>query len=55
VRKKEVFGRHRLRWKDNITVDLRGIRCDGINWTHLTGVRVTWWVILSTVVRLQVP
>jgi hypothetical protein len=55
MRKKEVFGRHRLRWEDNITMDLRGTGFEGINWTQLTDMRVTWWIILSMVTRLQVP
>jgi len=36
-------------------MDLRGTEFEGINWTPLTEVRVTWRVILSMAMRLQVP
>ena len=36
-------------------MDLRGTGFEGINWTPLTEVRVTWRVILSMAMRLQIP
>jgi hypothetical protein len=37
---KRPLGRHRLRWEDNIKLDLREIGMDGANWTRLTQDRV---------------
>ena len=36
-------------------MDLRGTGFEGINWTPLIEVRVTWRFILSMAMRLQVP
>jgi hypothetical protein len=33
---KRPFGRHRLRWGDNIRQDLREIRWEGVDWMQLT-------------------
>jgi hypothetical protein len=49
-----VFGRPKLTWAD-IIMGLRGTGFEGINWTPPTEVRVTWEVILSMAMRLQVP
>jgi hypothetical protein len=33
--RKRIFGRLRLRWEDNIRIDLREIRWEGVEWLHL--------------------
>jgi hypothetical protein len=37
---KRPLGRPRLRWEDNIKLDLRGIGIDGANWIQLAQDRV---------------
>jgi hypothetical protein len=32
---KRPLGRTRHRWEDNITIDLREIGSEGVNWIHL--------------------
>jgi len=32
---KRPLGRPRRRWEDNITMDLREICCEGVDWMHL--------------------
>jgi hypothetical protein len=39
---KRPLGRPRLRWEDNIQMDLREIRIDGVNWIWLVQDRVQW-------------
>jgi hypothetical protein len=52
---KRPLGRSRLRWKDNIKMDLREIGIDGANWIWLAQGRVQWRVFVRTVMNLQVP
>jgi hypothetical protein len=55
VRSKRLLGRPRLRWEDNIKMDLREIGIDGANWTRLAQDRVQWRAFVSTVMNLRVP
>jgi hypothetical protein len=52
---KRPLGRPRLRWEDNIKMDLRKIGIDGANWIELAQDRVQWRACLNTVVNLRVP
>jgi hypothetical protein len=52
---KRPLGRPRLRWEDNIKLDLREIGIDGANWIRLAQDRVQWWAFVNTVMNLQVP
>jgi hypothetical protein len=52
---KRPLGRPTWRWVDNIKVDLRVIRIDGVNWIWLAQDRVQWWAFVSMVMNLQVP
>jgi hypothetical protein len=57
VRKPEVkrpLGRRRLRWEDDIKLDLREIGTDGANWIKLVQVRVQWRAFVNMVVNLRV-
>jgi hypothetical protein len=47
---KRPLGRPRLRWEDNIKMDLREIGIDGANWIQLAQDRVQWWVFVNTVI-----
>jgi hypothetical protein len=52
---KRPLGRWRHRWKDNIKMDLREIRINGVNWIWLTQDRVQWQAFVNTVMNLWVP
>jgi hypothetical protein len=45
----------RLRWEDNIKMDLREIGIDGMNWIRLGQNRVQWRAFVNTVMKLRVP
>jgi hypothetical protein len=48
-------GRYRRRWEDNIKMDIRGKRCGGMDWIHLTQDRDQWRALVKTVMNLRVP
>jgi hypothetical protein len=52
---KRPLGRHRRRWEDNITVDLREIGWGDMDWIYLTQDRDQWRVLVNTVMNLRVP
>jgi hypothetical protein len=52
---KRPLGRPRLRWEDNIELDLREIRINGANWIQLAQDRVHWRTFVNIVMNLQVP
>jgi hypothetical protein len=45
----------RCRWDDKIRMDLREIRWQGVDWTHLAQDRDQWWAPVNMVMNLQVP
>jgi hypothetical protein len=45
----------RRRWMDNIKMDLRDIRWDGMDWIELAQDRDQWRTLLNTVTNLRVP
>jgi hypothetical protein len=49
------LGRPRRRWEDNIKMDLREIRIDGVKWIRLTQYRIQWRIFVSMVMNLRVP
>jgi hypothetical protein len=52
---KRPLGRPRLRWEDNIKLDLRERGIDGANWMWLAQDRVQWRTFVNTVMNLRVP
>jgi hypothetical protein len=52
---KKPLGRRRLRWVDNIKMDLREIEWDGMDWIDLAQDRDQWIALVNTVMNLQVP
>jgi hypothetical protein len=42
---KRPLGRPRLRWDDNIKMDLRERKIDGANWIQLAQDRDQWWAL----------
>jgi hypothetical protein len=47
------LGRPRLRWEDNIKMDLR--RGGGIDWIDLAQDRDMWWALVYTLMNLRFP
>ena len=47
--------RPRLRWEDNIKIDLKEMGCGGIDWIELAQDRDRWWALVTAVMNLQVP
>jgi hypothetical protein len=52
--RKRPLGRPRLRWEDNIRMDLREIVRGGVDWMHLVQDRDQWWAVMNTVMNLRV-
>jgi hypothetical protein len=48
------LGRPRRRWVDNIKMDLREIRWDGMDWIELDQDRDQWRGLVNTVMNLRV-
>jgi hypothetical protein len=53
--RKRPLGRTRRRWVDNIKIDLREIRWDGVDWVDLGQHRDQWRALVNTVMNLRVP
>jgi hypothetical protein len=49
------LGRPRLRWEDNIKMDLREIRFGDVDWIHLAQNRDVWRTLVNTVMNLLFP
>jgi hypothetical protein len=47
--------RPRLRWVDNIKMDLREIGWDGADWIDLVQNRDQWRALVNAVINLRVP
>jgi len=52
---KSPLGRPRLRWEDNIKMDLQGVLCGVINWIELAQERDRWRALLIAVMNPRVP
>jgi hypothetical protein len=52
---KRPLGRPRLRWEDNIKMDLGETGIDGANWIRLARDMVQWWTFVNMVMNLRVP
>jgi hypothetical protein len=52
---KILFGKPGCRWEGNITLDIREIWYEGVDWTHLAQDRNQWWAVVNTVMNLRVP
>jgi hypothetical protein len=49
------LGRPRLRWEDNIRMDLRETVFGDVDWIHWAQDRDRWRVLVNTVMNLRVP
>jgi hypothetical protein len=52
---KRPLGRPRLRWEDNIKVDLQEVGCGGMDWIELAKDRDRWKVLVNVIMNLPVP
>jgi len=52
---KRPLGRPRLRWVDNIRMDLQEVGCWYKDWTGLAQDRDRWRTLVSAVMNLRVP
>jgi hypothetical protein len=52
---KRPLGRPRLRWVDNIKMDLGEIGWGGVDWIGLAQDRDKWRALLNSVMTLRVP
>jgi hypothetical protein len=52
---KGPFGRHRLRWEDNIKMDLQEVGGGGMDWIELAQERDRWRALVNAVMNFQVP
>jgi hypothetical protein len=52
---KRPLGRPRLRWADNIKIDLLEIGWGGVDWIGLAQDRDKWRALVNVVMNLRVP
>jgi len=52
---KRLLGRSRGSWEDNINMDLREVRCGGMDWIDLAQDRDRWRALVNAVMNLRVP
>ena len=52
---KRPLGRPRLRWEDNIKMDLQEVGCGGMEWIDLAQDRDRWRAVVNAVMNLRVP
>jgi len=52
---RRTLGRPRLRWEDNIRMDLREVGCGCVDWMELAQDRDRWRALVSAVTNLRVP
>jgi hypothetical protein len=52
---KRLLGRHRLRWEDNIEMDLQEMGWGDMDWIDLAQDRDRWRVLFNAVMNLRAP
>ena len=52
---KRPLGRNRLRWEDNIMMNLQEVEYEGMDWIGLAQDRDKWWALMNAVLNLRVP
>jgi len=52
---KRPLGKPRLRWEDNIKMDLKETETDRANWIHVAQDGVQWRAFVNMVMNLRVP
>jgi hypothetical protein len=51
---KKPLGRPRLRWEDNIRMDLQEVGCGGMDWIGLAQDRDRWRAVVNAIMNLRV-
>jgi hypothetical protein len=51
---KRQLRRPRLRWEDNIKMDIQEVRCGGMDWIGLAQDRDRWRAIVNALKKLRV-
>jgi len=51
---KRPLGRIRLRWEDNIKIDLQVVGCGGMDWIEQARDRDRWRTLVNAVMKLRV-
>jgi hypothetical protein len=51
---KRPFGRTKRRWKDNMKIDLQGVRCGDIDWIELAQDENRWRDLVNAVMNILV-
>jgi hypothetical protein len=49
------LGKPKLRWENNIKMDLQEVGCRGMDRIDLAQDRDRWWALLNAVMNLRVP
>ena len=52
---KRPLGRPRLRWEDNIKMDLQEVGYGSMDWIELAQDRDSWPALVNAVMKLRVP
>jgi hypothetical protein len=52
---KRPLRRLRLRWENNIKVDIREVGCGGMDWVDVTQDRDRWRALVNAEMKLRVP
>jgi hypothetical protein len=52
---KRPLGRPRHRWVNNIKMDLRETRWEGVDWTDMAQDMEQWRALVNTILNLRVP
>jgi hypothetical protein len=52
--RKRPLGRPNHKWEDNIKMDLREIRWEGVDWMHLAHAMDQWQAVVNTIMNLRV-
>ena len=52
---KRPLGRPRLRWEDNVKIDLQEVGCGDMDWIELAQDKERWRALVNEVMNLPVP